>query len=51
MTLEEIGSIRYAKDEAEKYAASAFESIRVIPDGPSKQDLIDLVNYFVQREY
>ncbi len=50
-TLEEIGSIKYAKDEAERYAASAFESIEVIPDGPSKQDLIDLVNYFVQREY
>lgn len=50
-TLGEIGSIQYAKDEAEKYTASAFESIKVIPDGPSKQDLIDLVNYFVQREY
>jgi geranylgeranyl diphosphate synthase type I len=50
-TLDEIGSIKYAMDEAEKYAASAFESIKVIPDGPSKQDLLDLVNYFVQREY
>ena len=50
-TLEEIGSIQYAKDEAEKYMTSAFESIKVIPDGPSKQELIDLVNYFVQREY
>ena len=50
-TLEEIGSIKYAKDEAENYASSAFESIKVIPNGPSKQDLIDLVNYFVQREY
>ena len=50
-TLSEIGSIQYAKDEAEKYTASAFESIKAIPDGPSKQDLIDLVNYFVQREY
>ncbi len=50
-TLGEIGSIQYAKDEAEKYTASAFESIKVIPDGSSKQELIDLVNYFVQREY
>ena len=50
-TLDEIGSILYAKDEAEKYTASSFESIKIIPDGSSKQDLIDLVNYFVQREY
>ncbi|MBT3284234.1 polyprenyl synthetase family protein [Candidatus Bathyarchaeota archaeon] len=50
-TLGEIGSIQYARDEAEKYTASAFESIKAIPEGPSKQDLVDLVNYFVQREY
>ena len=50
-TLEEIGSIQYAVDEAEKYTASAFESIKDIPDGPSKKELMDLVNYFVQREY
>jgi len=50
-TLEEIGSIQYAKDEAEKYTRSAFESIKIIPDGASKQELIDLVNYFSQREY
>jgi len=49
--LDEIGSIQYAKDKAERYTASAFESIKVIPDGPSKRDLVDLVNYFVQREY
>jgi geranylgeranyl diphosphate synthase type I len=50
-TLEEIGSIQYAVDEAEKYTASAFKSIKDIPEGPSKQDLVDLVNYFVQRDY
>ena len=50
-TLEAIGSIQYAKDEAEKYTASAFESIKDIPEGPSKQELVDLVNYFVQRDY
>ncbi len=50
-TLEEIGSIQYAVDEAEKYTASAFESIKDIPEGPSKKELVDLVNYFVQREY
>jgi geranylgeranyl diphosphate synthase, type I len=50
-TIEEIGSIKYAKDEAGKYTASAFESIKDIPEGPSKQELVDLVNYFVQRDY
>jgi geranylgeranyl diphosphate synthase type I len=50
-TLYEIGSIQYAKDEAAKYTASAFESIKEIPEGPSKKDLMDLVNYFVQRDY
>lgn len=50
-TLEEIGSIKYANDEAKKYTASAFDSIKDIPEGPSKQELVDLVNYFVQRDY
>ncbi len=50
-TLEEVGSIQYAIDEAAKYTASAFESIKDIPEGPSKQELVDLVNYFVQRDY
>lgn len=49
--LEEIGSIQYAVGQAEKYTASAFDSIRSIPNGTSKQELIDLVNYFVQRDY
>lgn len=50
-TLEEIGSIQYAVDEAKKYTASAFDSIKDIPEGPAKQELFDLVNYFVQRDY
>lgn len=50
-TLEEIGSIKYAKDVADRYAASAFANIEGVPDGPAKQELVDLVNYFVQREY
>jgi geranylgeranyl diphosphate synthase type I len=49
--LKEIGSIQYAVNEAEKYAFSAFESINNIPKGPAKKDLMDLVDYFVQREY
>ncbi len=50
-TLYEIGSIQYAKDEASKYTASAFDNIKDIPEGQSKQELVDLVNYFVQRDY
>ncbi len=49
--LNEIGSIEYAKKEAKKYTERAFKSIENIKDSPAKQQLIELVNYFVQREY
>lgn len=49
--LDEIGSIQYAREAADRYTESAFKSIKDIPDGPAIQDLVDLVNYFVQRKY
>jgi geranylgeranyl diphosphate synthase type I len=49
--LSALGSIDYAKEQVRKYAASSFESIKPLKDTPAKQQLIELVNYFVQREY
>jgi geranylgeranyl diphosphate synthase type I len=49
--LEEIGSIDYTRKEAEKYLKSALKSIEVLDDSPAKKQLIELVYYFVQREY
>jgi geranylgeranyl diphosphate synthase type I len=49
--INELGSIEYAKIQAEKYAASAFESISHLKDSPAKRQLINLVNYFVYRDY
>ncbi|MCJ7732362.1 polyprenyl synthetase family protein [Candidatus Bathyarchaeota archaeon] len=49
--LNDVGSIEYAKKKAEKYSESAFKSIESLRDTPAKQQLVELVNYFVQREY
>jgi geranylgeranyl pyrophosphate synthase len=49
--LSELGSIGYAKEQVRKYAQSSFESIKPLKDTPAKRQLIELVNYFVQREY
>ena len=49
--LDEIGSIDYAKREADKYLKMALKSINVLKDTDAKKQLIELVHYFVQREY
>ena len=49
--LTELGSIDYAKREAAKYLENAVKSIENLEDTAAKKQLIDLVNYFVQREY
>ena len=49
--LSEIGSIDYAKKQADKYLEAAFKSLDILPDTEAKKQLIALVNYFVQREY
>jgi len=50
-TLEEVGSIAYAKNVADKYITRAFKMLDVIPDTPAKDELKTLVEYFVKREY
>ena len=50
-TLEEVGSIAYAKNVADKYITRAFKTLDVIPDTPAKAELKTLVEYFVKRDY
>jgi geranylgeranyl diphosphate synthase type I len=49
--LNDLGSINYAKKQAMKYTESALKSIKGLKDSPAKQQLIELVHYFVEREY
>ena len=49
--LEDIGSIDYARSKAEKYLNTSLENIDGLKNTPAKEALIELVNYFVQREY
>jgi geranylgeranyl diphosphate synthase type I len=50
-TLEEVGSIAYAKNVADEYITRAFKTLDVIPDTPAKAELKTLVEYFVKRDY
>lgn len=50
-TLEEVGSITYAKNVADDHIKRAFKSLDEIPDTPAKDELKTLVEYFVKREY
>ena len=49
--LTELGSIDYAKSEAARYLENAVKSIENLEDTDAKKQLIELVNYFVQRDY
>ncbi|MBN2334096.1 polyprenyl synthetase family protein [Candidatus Bathyarchaeota archaeon] len=50
-TLNQIGSIAYANDVADRYTESALGMLDVIPDNEAKAELRYLVEYFVGREY
>jgi geranylgeranyl diphosphate synthase type I len=49
--INKLGSIKHAKKQAERYANSATESINQLEDSQAKTQLINLVNYFVLRDY
>jgi len=49
--LNDIGSIDYARGEANKYLESSLKNIKGLRDSSAKNQLIDVINYFVQREY
>ena len=44
-------SIDYARSEAARYLENAIKSIENLDDTAAKKQLIELVNYFVQRDY
>ena len=49
--LTDLGSIDYAKRTAAKYLDTAIQSIEKLEDTNAKRQLIELVNYFVHRDY
>ena len=49
--LKKLGSIDYARSEAARYLENAVKSIENLEDTAAKNQLIELVNYFVQRDY
>ena len=49
--LEDLGSIEYAHQKASKYLEKAIKNIDNLDNSTAKTELIDLVKYFVQREY
>lgn len=49
--INELGSIEHAKIQAKRYADRALENISKLEDSPAKNQLINLVNYFVNRDY
>lgn len=49
--LDDIGSINYARGIAKKYLESSLKNIKTLEESTAKNQLIELVNYFAQREY
>lgn len=49
--LDETGSVKYAREKAESYLASAFSMLDKVPVSTAREDLRALVNYFVERSY
>jgi geranylgeranyl diphosphate synthase type I len=49
--IHETGSIIYAQDLAKVYLDSSLEMLTPFPDSEAKKDLIDLIEYFVDRKY
>jgi geranylgeranyl pyrophosphate synthase len=45
----ESPAVKFAQDQAEAFADMAKQSLQILPDGPSKQSLVDLADYAVRR--
>ena len=50
-TLYETGSINYAKKLAKEYLDSSLSMLEPFPDSEAKQELKNLVKFFVERKY
>jgi geranylgeranyl diphosphate synthase type I len=50
-TLEEAGSIEYARDTAHEFIASGKDHLSVLPDNDARATLEGIADYLVEREY
>lgn len=46
-----LGSLSYTIDYARKYAEEAKKMLGIFPDSEAKRDLLELVDYYVERTY
>jgi geranylgeranyl diphosphate synthase type I len=49
--LKEIGSIDYTISKAKEYRDSAISGHQIIPESQAKKELVDLITFFVNRNY
>jgi len=49
--LREMGSFDYALEKAREYAYKAKKSLELFPESSAKRDLLEMVDYFVERNY
>ena len=49
--VKEGGGVSYALEKARSFADEAIEGLRVLPDGMAKETLVDLANFFVDRDH
>lgn len=49
--LKKTGSIEYAREKADEYVNRAMDTISYFPDSESKEELIELIEYFTKRTY
>lgn len=47
----ESGSIEYAKEAARRYSANARAMLDYFPDSAAKEDLLEMLEYFMSRTY
>lgn len=46
-----LGSLSYTIEKAEEYAGEAKATLDIFPDSEAKRDLLELVDYFMERTY
>lgn len=47
----EYGGLEYARRRADQYSREAEEALAELPEGPSKQSLLDAIGYVVERRW
>jgi len=49
--LRSLGSLSYTLERAREYAEKAKQTLKPLPDSEAKRDLLELVDYFMERTY